>query len=123
MSLRGVLSKKRNPEPILLPTLPNTICTSSPSNRPSNVPTPDRVIPNPRNPREHRQGKIPSLLLIQRHPRNNPSSNTYPINNHNSSASSRRPRKLQPRKPPGNPNPHPTRMILPICIRHPTINP
>uniref|UniRef100_A0A9J8ADG6 Uncharacterized protein n=1 Tax=Cyprinus carpio carpio TaxID=630221 RepID=A0A9J8ADG6_CYPCA len=34
----------------------------------------------------------------------------------------RRPRKLYPRKPSSYTTPHQTRMILPICLRHPTIN-
>lgn len=123
MSVRGVCCRQRNPNAIFRSPLPNTICNFSNNHNPPFISTPNRIKQPARIKQKYRQNSLSSVLHSKGHRR---------IHNHHYSPISSntkrtlypsRPRQLHPSKPASNTSTHSTRMILPICIRNPTLNP
>uniref|UniRef100_A0A8C0IET6 Uncharacterized protein n=1 Tax=Bubo bubo TaxID=30461 RepID=A0A8C0IET6_BUBBB len=123
MGLRWILSRQPNTDPIFRPTLPPPLLNCKSHTHPPHLPPRLRLKQPTRNHIRLRQNPIPPLLLYKRHPRT--CTNAPPPNNLSLILThpTRRPRKLYTSKPPSHPSPHQTRMVLPICLRHFTLNP
>lgn len=123
MGLRGIFGRQPNPNSILRhplpPALPNRRDHPSPPNLPARI----RLKQPPRHCIRLRQNPISPLLLLQRHPRIHPHAHPPDSTGPILTKPPGRPRKLYPSKPTSNPAPHQTRVILPIRLRHPAINP
>lgn len=123
MSLRRLLSRQPNTNPILRPTLPPTLRHCRTHTSPPYLPARNRIQQPPRNPLRLRQNSIPPLLLYKRHPGLRTNAHPPRIYSPILPQPPRRPRKLHPSKPPIHPPSHQTRVILPICLRHPPLHP
>lgn len=123
MDLRGFLGRQCHPHTILCLPLPTSLRSTRRYRYSPALPTRDRVQQPHGCQLRSRQSLLPPLLLIQRPSRlrsPNPSSGSPSTI---FTQSSGRPRQLHPRKPPGNPATHQTRMILPLRLRHSSIHP
>uniref|UniRef100_A0A8B9MNF6 Uncharacterized protein n=1 Tax=Accipiter nisus TaxID=211598 RepID=A0A8B9MNF6_9AVES len=123
MGMRRIFRRQPYPHPILRPTLPTPIPNRRPYPNPPYLPPRIWLKQPTRNRFKLRQNPIPSILLPKRHPRLH--ANTTPINNPSPifPQPTWRPRKLYPSKPPKHTTTYQARMIFPICICHPTLNP
>jgi len=122
MALRGILRQKRYPHTILYISFPPSFRHSRTENAPPPLPTRNGIQQPYRSKLRYRQGTIPRLLLIQGRLRFRPPpicpNNHRPVLPNNS----RGPRKFCTRKPISYPCTHTTRVVLPICVRHPPIH-
>lgn len=123
MTMRKLLSITTHTEPILLLTLSNPVSNRSFSISTPNTTTQNRIIKPTRNKHPIRQSKILQNIHNQRplifHSTTSDNNNSM----YYKSKLTRRCRKLQHSKNHNNPSTHPTRVILSIRIRNPTINP
>jgi len=123
MGMRRVRSRQRHTYTIFCLTLPNTIRNHSNSTNPPTIPSPNRIKQPLRTKQKHRQNPIPPILHSKGHLRLHPYNHSTNRINSKGTIHPKRSRQLYTSKPSSNTRPHSTRMILPICICNPTLNP
>lgn len=123
MNLRGILSRQSYPNTILRLPLPPPLHYCSPSNSPPPIPSRNWLKQSNRNPIRHRHNPLPPLPHNQRRTRHANYTPCSPNTSFILTRPIRRPRQLYSSQPTKHPSTYQTRVILPICIRYPTIHP